>query len=76
MIVNKELPTMIIEEEDTEATVTSLKVVWRNSLGLVQAHLRARQATDPYSRWAEQAQKIRARRFNWDATHIWVAEEC
>jgi hypothetical protein len=51
----------------------SLEVVWRNPLPHVRASLRSRQAGNPYCRWAEQASKLRARRSNWDANHIWIA---
>lgn len=64
---------IISEEHEIGSEVTSLEVVWRNSLGMVQAHLRAKQASNPYYRWAEQATKIRARRANWDANHCWAA---
>jgi hypothetical protein len=64
---------IISEEHEIRAEVTSLEVVWRNSLALVQADLRAKQASNPYYRWAEQATKIRARRANWDANHCWAA---
>ena len=51
----------------------SLEVVWRNPLTGVQVHLRAKERSDPYYGWAEQARKIRARRANWDANHCWAA---
>ena len=61
------------DEQDIRAEVMPLEVMWRNPLTLVWAHLRARERSDPYYRWAEQAQKIRARRANWDANHCWAA---
>ncbi len=64
---------IISEEHEIGAEVMSLEVVWRNSLAPAQVHLRAKQASDPYYRWAEQAVKIRARRANWDANHWWAA---
>jgi hypothetical protein len=64
---------IICEEQEIGAEVVSLRIVWRNSFAPVQAHLRAKQAGNPYYRWAEQAIKIRARRANWDANHCWVA---
>ena len=65
---------MIIDhEQDTRAEVLPLEIMWRNPLALVRAHLRAREGSDPYYRWAEQAKKIRARRANWDASHYWAA---
>ena len=39
-----------------------LEIVWRNPLCLVLAKLRLREASDLYYGWAEQAEKIRARR--------------
>ena len=60
---------IICEKQEIGVEVMSLRIVWRNSLAPVQAHLRARQASNPYYRWAEQAIKIRARRANWDANH-------
>jgi hypothetical protein len=64
---------MVCKEQEIGVEVMSLQVVWQNSLALVRAHLRARQASNPYYRWAEQAMKIRARRANWDANHCWAA---
>jgi hypothetical protein len=64
---------MICEEQAIGMEVTPLQVVWRNSLALVQTRLRAKRASNPYYRWAEQAMKIRARRANWDANHCWAA---
>ena len=49
----------------------SLEVVWRNPLVLVGVYLRAREASNPYYRWADQARDIRVRRSNWDARHTW-----
>jgi hypothetical protein len=65
---------MIIEDEqDTRAEIMPLKVMWRNPLCLVRAELRAKEQSDPYYGWAEQAKKIRARRSNWNANHNWAA---
>ena len=65
---------MIIDDgQDTRAEVTSLEIRWRNPLSLVRAHLRAKERSNPYYGWAEQAKKIRARRANWDANHCWAA---
>ena len=50
----------------------SLQIVWRNSRNHVRASLRARQASNRYCRWAEQANKIRARRSNWDTNNKWI----
>jgi hypothetical protein len=61
------------EEQGIRAQGMSLEVVWRNPLSHVKASLRSRQASNPHCRWAEQASKIRARRSNWDANHIWIA---
>jgi hypothetical protein len=55
------------------ADVTHLEIVWRNSVTLVQSRLRLREASNPYYGWAEQANKIRARRSNWNSTHPLVA---
>jgi hypothetical protein len=63
---------MIVDEQIT-TKVTPLEIVWRNPLALVQAHLRAKEAGNPYHGWAEQARKIRARRAHWDVHHSWVA---
>ncbi len=64
---------MICEEQEIELEITPLQVVWRNLHPLVRAHLRAKQASNPYYRWAEQAIKIRTRRANWKANHYWAA---
>jgi len=65
---------MIIDDEQgPRAEVMPLGVMWRNPLPLVRAHLRAEERSNPYYRWAEQAEKIRARRANWDANHCWAA---
>ena len=61
----------VIEKQKSGAEAMSLEVVWRNSRPHVRASLRSRQASNPYCRWAEQASKLRARRSNWDANHIW-----
>jgi hypothetical protein len=49
------------------------EIMWRNPLALVRAHLRAKERSDPYYKWAEQAEKLRARRAHWDAIHCWAA---
>ena len=65
---------MIIDDgQDTRAEVTPLEIRWRNPLSLVRAHLRAKERSNPYYGWAEQAKKIRTRRTNWDANHCWAA---
>jgi len=64
---------MVCQEQEIGVEAMSLRVVWRNSLPLVGARLRAKQASNPYYRWGEQAMKIRARRANWDANHCWAA---
>lgn len=64
---------IIDDEQDIRAEVTPLEIMWRNPLTLVRAHLTAKERSNPYYRWAEQAKKIRARRANWDATHCWAA---
>ena len=61
------------DEKDIRAEVMPLEIMWRNPLTLVGAHLRARERSDTYYRWAKQAKKIRARRANWDANHCWAA---
>jgi hypothetical protein len=68
----QEFAMMIDKEQETRAQGMSLEVAWRNPLPHLRAHLRSRQENSPYCRWAEQAGKIRARRFNWDANHIWI----
>jgi hypothetical protein len=60
------------DEQENRAEVMPLEIMWRNSLPFVGAHLRARERSDPYYTWAEQAKKIRARRANWDANHCWA----
>ena len=61
---------MISNEQQTiSAQAMSLQIVWRNPRTHVRASLRARQASDLYCRWAEQASKILARRFNWDTNN-------
>jgi len=59
-------------DQETRTQGICLEVVWRNPIPHLRAHLRSRRGNDPYCRWAEQAGKIRARRFNWDANHIWI----
>jgi hypothetical protein len=64
---------MIVDEQKVAAQVTPLEVVWRNPTTLVQVHLRAEEAGNPYYKWGEQAIKIRARRANWNVHHRWAA---
>ncbi len=64
---------IVSDKQKNRAQGMSLAVAWRNPLSHVRAFLRSRQASNPYCRWAEQASKIRARRSNWDAKHIWIA---
>jgi hypothetical protein len=59
------------EKQALAAQGMSIQIVWRNQSASVSANLRAKQQNDPYCRWAEQAGKIRARRSNWDAKHVW-----
>ena len=61
------------EKQELGAQGMSIQIVWRNQSASVRADLRARQQNNPYCRWAEQAGKIRARRSNWDAKHVWLA---
>jgi hypothetical protein len=61
------------KKQQLAAEDMSIQIVWRNQSASVSANLRARQHYDPYCRWAEQAGKIRARRSNWDAKHVWIA---
>ena len=64
---------MIVDEEQEAGPQSmSFEVVWRNPLPRVRAFLRAREADNPYCRWAEQASKIRAWRSNWDTNNNWV----
>ena len=63
---------MIGKEQETRPQGMSLEVVWRNPLPHLRARLRSRQENNPYCQWAEQAGKVRARRFNWDANHTWI----
>jgi hypothetical protein len=60
-------------EQNIRSELMPLEIVWRNPQSLVRAHLRVKESSDPYYRWAEQARKIRARRANWDANHSWAA---
>ena len=60
------------EEQKIGSQGMSLQIVWRNPRTYVRASLRARQTSDLYYRWAEQAKKIRARRSNWDTNNNWV----
>ena len=61
------------QKQELGAQDMSIQIVWRNQSASVRADLRARQLNNPYCQWAEQAGKIRARRFNWEAKHVWVA---
>ena len=61
------------DDHDIRAGALSPEIMWRNPLALVRAHLRTREQSDPYYKWADQAKKIRARRANWDANHSWAA---
>ena len=60
-------------EQNVPVEAMPLEIVWRNSAALAQAHLRAKEASSPYYKWAEQAKKIRARRANWDVNRRWAA---
>ena len=60
---------IIDDEQDTRAEVLPLEIMWRNPLALVPANLRAKEQSNPYYGWAEQATKARRRRANWDANH-------
>jgi len=60
------------EEKTSGSQRMSLQIVWRNPRTYVRASLRVRQASDLHCQWAEQAGKIRARRFNWDTNDNWV----
>ncbi len=61
---------MIVDEaQEIGAQGRSYEVVWRNPLPCVRAFLRAREADNPYCRWAEQASKIRARRSSPDTSN-------
>jgi hypothetical protein len=64
---------IIDDEQDTQAEVVPVEIMWRNPLSLARAHLRAKERSNPYYGWAEQAKKIRARRANWDVNHCWAA---
>lgn len=61
------------EKRELATQGMSIQIVWRNQSASVRANLRARQQNNPYCQWSEQAGKIRARRSNWDAKHVWVA---
>jgi hypothetical protein len=63
----------IDDEQDTQAEVVPLEIMWPNPLSLARAHLRAKERSNPYYGWAEQARKIRGRRANWDVNHCWAA---
>jgi hypothetical protein len=64
---------IIDDEQDTQAEVVPVEIMWRNPLSLARAHLRAKERSNSYYGWAEQAKKIRARRANWDVNHCWAA---
>lgn len=51
------------DEQNTGLQSLSLELVWRNPLARLRAHLRTREKSNPYCQWAEQATRIRARRF-------------
>ena len=53
---------MIASGQNIGAEVMHLEIVWRNPLTPVQENLRAKEASDPYCGWAEQARRIRAHR--------------
>ena len=55
---------IVDDEQDTVAEVMHLDIMWRNPLPLVLVNLRAKERSNPYYGWAEQAKKIRARRAN------------
>ena len=59
----------IDDEQDTGAEVLPLEIMWRNPHALVRANLRAKERSNPYYGWAEQAKKIRTGRANWDDNH-------
>ena len=59
------------KKQQLAAQDMSIQIAWRNQSASVSANFRARQQNNPYYRWAEQAGKIRARRSNWDARHVW-----
>ena len=60
-------------ELDLGTQLVPLEIVWRNPAALVQAHLRLKEASNPYFGWAEQARKIRTSRAIWNANHSRVA---
>jgi hypothetical protein len=61
------------EEENIQAEIRPLEIVWRNPLTEAQESLRIRELCHPYYQWAEQAGKIRARRAHWNITHCGAA---
>jgi len=61
------------QKQGVSVVLTPLEVIWRNPDALAQAHLRLREASDPYYGWAEQGRRIRVRRTNWNAKHNWMA---
>lgn len=64
---------IVSKEQKTDVEVMLPEIMWRNPLSLVQAHLIARETSNPDYRWAEQARKIRTRRANWNVNHHWAA---
>ena len=60
-------------ELNLETQLVPLEIVWRNPAALVQAHLRLKEASNPYFGWAEQARKIRTSRASLNANHSRVA---
>lgn len=57
-----ELAMITNDENNLQARVALLEIVWRNPLSLVQAHLRVNESSNPYYGWVGQAGRIRARR--------------
>ena len=60
-------------DHDIRTGALSPEIMWRNPLALGRAHLRGREQSDPYYKWADQAKTIRTHRANWDANHSWAA---
>jgi hypothetical protein len=54
---------IVDEEQEIGPQSMSFEVVWRNPLSKVRADLKAREKNNPYCRWAEQASRIRVRRW-------------
>jgi len=64
---------MIVDEQrKIELQDSSLEIAWRNPVAAVKARMRAREKGSFYCQWAEQARKIRARRWNWETNNNWV----